>query len=167
MLKLSGVYGFGEGEQTAQGLFGLGSFEVPIIPPSLGLRRTIFLRGYEENFQTGDRIAKLSCAYRFPILYIYEGVTGSTPIYYKQLFAEIFYEGGRTWDKEGEGDDRGWINAVGLEVNFSLKLLRFIRIAPGLGLVFTPDRSKRDSNNDENVDEHFQLYFTIKGFVNF
>jgi len=83
------------------------------------------------------------------------------------LFAEVFYEGGKTWDREDEGDDLGWINAMGLEMNLSMKLLRYIRIAPGLGFVFAPERSKKDPNDDEDVDERFQLYITIKGFVNF
>ncbi len=125
--------------------------------------RSITLRGYEENFQTGDRVVKGSCAYRFPIVDISKGA-GSAPFFAKQLFAEVFYEGGRTWDDEGEGDERGWLDSMGLEVNFSLKLLRFLRIAPGLGFAYAPDRPKGD---DDGLDERYQIYIVIKGFVNF
>ena len=163
VLKLSGTYGFGHGDRTAQGLFGLGGFGSPVSSTFLGIPRSIALRGYEENFQTGEHVAKGSCAYRFPIVDISKGA-GSAPFFAKQLFAEIFYERGRTWDDEGEGDDRGWLDAMGLEVNFSLKLLRFMQIAPGLGFAYAPDRPEGD---DDGLDERYQIYIVIKGFVNF
>ena len=163
VLKLSGTYGFGYGDRTAQGLFGLGGFGSPVSSTSLGMPRSITLRGYEENFQTGDRVVKGSCAYRFPIVDISKG-SGSGPFFAKQLFAEVFYERGRTWDDEGEGDDRGWLDSMGLEINFSFKLLRFMHIAPGLGFAYAPDRPKDD---DDGLDERYQIYIVIKGFVNF
>ncbi len=128
--------------------------------------RSIALRGYEENFQTGERVAKISGAYRFPILDTSRG-GGSAPLYTKQLFGEIFYETGRTWDDEGVGDDLGWIESTGLELNVSLKLLRFLKIAPGLGFVYAPDRSEDTRDNDDESDERYQIYITIKGWVNF
>ncbi|NVM22995.1 MAG: PD40 domain-containing protein [Desulfobacterales bacterium] len=50
VLKLSGSYGFGHGDRTAQGLFGLGGFGNPISSTSPGMPRSITLRGYVENF---------------------------------------------------------------------------------------------------------------------
>lgn len=167
VLRVSANFGLGGGDRTDQGLFGLGGFGSLLAAGSPGIQRGIYLRGYDENFQTGDRIAKVSCSYRFPILDLSRGVAGSMPVYFKQIFAEVFYEGGRTWDDKGIGDDKGWINAAGLEANFSLKLLRFMRIAPGLGFAFAADRPRNDSENDEGLDERFQVYVAIKAFVNF
>ena len=165
VLKLSGSYGFGHGDRTAQGLFGLGGFASPLSFASLGIPRSITLRGYDENFQTGDRVAKGTLAYRFPIVNISKGAGGSAPFYLNQLFAEVFYERGRTWDDEGEGDDRGWLDSMGLELNFSFKLLRFMRIAPGLGALYAPDRLRDRGDRDD--DERYQVYFSLKGSVNF
>ena len=89
---------------------------------------------------------------------------GSGPFFAKQLFAEVFYESGRTWDDEGEGDDRGWLDSMGLEVNLSFNLLRIMHIAPGLGFAYAPDRPKDD---DDGLDERYQTYIVIKGYVNF
>ncbi len=164
VLKLSGIYGFGHGDRTAQGLFGLGGFVSPMLSTHLGMPRSIALRGYEENFQTGERVAKVSCAYRFPILDISRG-GGSAPFYTKQLFGEVFYETGRTWDDEGKGDDRGWLDATGVELNVSFKVFRFLKIAPGLGFAYAPDRSKDTGANDDGSDERYQIYITIKGWV--
>jgi hypothetical protein len=163
VFKLSGTYGFGRGDRTAQGMFGLGGYGIPISSISLGMPRSIALRGYEENFQTGDRVAKGACSYRFPILDISKG-SGSAPFFAKQLFAEVFYEGGRTWDDEGVGDDLGWLDSMGVEVNCSLEFLRLMQIAPGLGFAYAPDRPKGD---DDESDERYQVYITIKGWVSF
>jgi hypothetical protein len=39
-----------------------------------------------------------------------------------------------------------------------------MRIAPGLGVAYAPDRPKGD---DDGLDERYQIYIVIKGFVNF
>ena len=166
VLKFSCNYGFGHGDRTAQGLFGLGGFVSPILSSYQGMPRSIALRGYEENFQTGERVAKVACAYRFPIFDLSRG-GGSAPFYTKQVFGEIFYERGRTWDDEGEGDYLGWIESTGLELNVSLKLLRFLKIAPGLGFVYAPDRPENTHDDDDESDERYQAYVTIKGWVSF
>jgi hypothetical protein len=167
VLKLSCLYGYGEGDRIAQRMFGLGGFGFPILSSSFGIKRSIPLRGYYENFQTGDRIVKAGLSYRFPIYNLSRGATGSMPLYFNQLFAEVFYEGGRTWD-EKDDDDEYWMNATGFEVNFSIKLLRFLRIAPGLGFVYVPQRIREESeDSDSETDKRFQSYVSIKGFVNF
>lgn len=51
--------------------------------------------------------------------------------------------------------------------NFALKLLRFIQIAPGLGFAYAPDRPKHSSGDEDDPDERYQIYITIKGWVNF
>ncbi|OEU58250.1 MAG: hypothetical protein BAW33_00120 [Desulfobacterales bacterium C00003104] len=162
VLKLAGTYGFGHGDRTAQGMFGLGGFGDIISAKSPGMQRSITIRGYEANYQTGTRVAKLSSAYRFPIAGIWKGA-GSAPFFAKQVFAEVFYEAGRTWDNEGKGDDLGWLHATGLECNFSMKLLRYMDFAPGLGVVYAPDRPK----GGDDDDERWQFYISIKGSVNF
>jgi hypothetical protein len=151
-------------------MFGLGGFGFPILSSSFGIERSIPLRGYYENFQTGDRIVKAGLSYRFPIYNLSRGATGSMPIYFNQIFAEVFYEGGRTWDEKDDydNDDEYWMNASGFEVNFSIKLLRFLRIAPGLGFAYVPQRTREETeDNDDEIDERFQAYVSIKGFVNF
>ena len=120
------------------------------------------LRGYEPNFQTGDKIFKASLAYRFPLIDLSKGREGGFPFYSRQLFAEIFYEGGRTWDDEGRGDDRGWINSYGAEVNYAMKILRYLAFSPGVGVAYAPDRPE-----DDEDDSTVQVYLTIKGWVNF
>lgn len=170
VFKLAGVYGAGSGDNMAQGLFGLGGLGSPILTPSFGVPRTISLRGYEENTLTGRRIAKVSCAYRWPILDFSRGmIGGSFPIYFKQLFAEVFYEGGRTWETEKMGASDQWIQSMGLEVNFSLKLLRFAQFAPGLGVLYAPERLPLNCEKGETgcqQDQRFQIYLTFKGIVN-
>ncbi|NVM22996.1 MAG: hypothetical protein HWN68_14595 [Desulfobacterales bacterium] len=71
------------------------------------------------------------------------------------------------WDEKGKGDDRDWLDSIGLEVNVSIKLLRFINIAPGLGFLYAPDRPKHSPGNEDGPDERRQIYISIKGAVNF
>ena len=52
-------------------------------------------------------------------------------------------------------------------LNFALKLFRFIQIAPGLGFAYAPDRPKHSSGDEDDPDERYQIYITIKGWVNF
>jgi hypothetical protein len=73
------------------------------------------------------------------------------------LFAEVFYEGGRTWDDQSNGAGEEWINAGGVEVNYAMKMFRFLAFSPGLGVVYAPDRR----------EDELQLYLSIKGWVNF
>jgi hypothetical protein len=162
IVKGSAAFGYGTGDRTAQGLFGLGGMVSPVEEDSPGIPRTLTLRGYKSNFQTGDRVLKTALAYRFPLKDFSKGREGTFPFYSRQLFAEIFYEGGRTWDDEGRGDDHGWINSYGAEVNYAMKILRYLAFSPGVGIAYTPDRP-RDDKDDNTV----QFYFTIKGWVNF
>jgi Tol biopolymer transport system component len=162
VLKLSCTYGYGTGDRSAEGLFGIGGIYTPLAPPGLG--RSFPLRGYEENVQTGDQIAKITCAYRFPILDIFKAETGSMPVYYRQLFAEIFYDGGMAWSTGAGENDRIWLDSVGIEFNFSIRLLRFLELAPGIGIVYALDQSHY--GDDDDHAKQYQLYLSIKGFVN-
>ena len=158
VLKLFAAYGFGTGDRIAQGSFGLGGYAQPVAQLTPGLPDTLTLRGYTTNFQVGDKVATVGAAYRFPIWDFSRGKEGIFPFYSRQLSAEIFYEGGRTWNANGSGEERGWINAAGAEVNFAMKMLRYLAIAPGVGVAFAPDRDDAET---------VQPYFTVKGWVNF
>lgn len=162
VVKASAAFGYGTGDRTAQGLFGLGGLGSLIQEDSPGIPRILSLRGYESNFQTGDRILKAALAYRFPLKDFSKGREGVFPFYSRQLFAEVFYEGGRTWDDAGRGDDRGWINSYGVEVNYAMKILRYLAFSPGVGIVYVSDRPE-----DDEDDNKIQAYVTIKGWVNF
>jgi hypothetical protein len=159
VLKLSATYGFSDGDRIAQGAFGLGGYGSPVADLAPGIPNTLSLRGYPINFQTGESIAKASAAYRFPLRDFSKGAEGAFPFYSRQLFAEVFYEGGQAWDNPSQGNHEKWINACGLEVNYALKMLRFLAFSPGIGLAYAPDRP----DDEDDV----QLYLSIKGWVNF
>jgi Tol biopolymer transport system component len=158
VFKLAAAYGFSEGDRIAQGSFGLGGFASPVAQLTPGIPDTLTLRGYSTNFRIGDEAATAAAAYRFPIWDISRGKEGIFPFYSRQLFAEIFYEGGRTWLDRQSGGDGDWLDAAGAEVNFAMTMLRYLAIAPGIGAVYAPDREEEDE---------LQLYLTVKGWVNF
>jgi len=162
VLKLSGTYGFGSGDRAAQGHFGLGGAKSPGAYLSPSIPGTLSLRGYPPNFQTGDRVLKVSLSYRFPIRDFSKGHEGKFPLYSRQFFGEIFSEAGRTWDENGYGDDLGWIHSYGIEVNYALKIFRFLRASPGLGIAYAPDRIRRGPQESDA-----EIYLSLKGWVNF
>lgn len=165
VLLLSGFYGHGEGDDIAQGYFGLGGQSVALYPGSSpGIAERQGLRGYTTNYQTGERIVKGLASYRFPIYNFFRGHEGVFPTYLRQISGNVFYEGGRTWDEEGMGDRLEWIQSVGTEVNVALTLFRYLKFAPGLGLAYAPD--KVDSGAEED-DSRLTLYISIKGWVSF
>jgi len=162
VLKISGSYGEGWGDDYAQGLFGLGgfgSFPAALTP---GIARTLGLRGYDTNFQTGQRVIRAGAAYRFPVLNLFKGIESGFPLYNRDLFVEVFYEGGRTDDDMNVGDDLGWLNSAGAEVNYGMSLLRFLRFAPGIGVAYVPQRDDRDPDEYE-----FVSYISLKLWANF
>jgi hypothetical protein len=75
---------------------------------------------------------------------------------------EVFYEGGRTDDNAGFGDDIGWLNSAGAEINYGMSLLRFLKFAPGAGIAYAPQRNDRDSDLYEVTG-----YFSLKFWGNF
>jgi Tol biopolymer transport system component len=161
VLKISGTYGAGWGDSFAQGQFGLGGFD--LLPAALkpGIPRTLGLRGYNSNFQTGSEVVRAAAAYRFPVWNIFKGLESGFPLYNRDLFLELFYEGGRTYDDEGIGDDIGWLHSAGLEVNYGLTLLRYLSFAPGIGAAYVPQRDDRDPDEYEVVP-----YLSIKLWAN-
>jgi hypothetical protein len=84
----------------------------------------------------------------------------------EQLFMEIFYEGGQVHDSTVPDADTDWLNAAGVEVNFATKLLRFIPVAPGIGVAYAFDREERNDEGDR-VSEKLSVYLSIKTSVNF
>ena len=163
VLKLHGTYAHGWGDETVQGLFGVGGMMGLVDATYPGVQRRLYLRGYDPNFQIGESALTAGVSYRFPIWDIFKGFESAFPIYTRSLALELFYEGGRTWDDKGDGDRYGWLNAVGTEVTFGLAMFRYLNFAPGVGLVFAPDNP--DSGPDENDD--LQVYLTIKGWYDF
>ncbi|MGD9187147.1 MAG: hypothetical protein PVI89_02995, partial [Desulfobacteraceae bacterium] len=161
VLKISGTYGAGWGDDFAQGQFGLGGFD--LLPTALkpGIPRTLGLRGYNSNFQTGQEVVRAAAAYRLPLWNIFKGMESGFPLYNRDLFLELFYEGGRTYDDEGIGDDIGWLHSAGLEINYGLTLLRYISFSPGLGVAYVPQRDDRDPDEYEVVP-----YLSIKLWAN-
>jgi hypothetical protein len=165
VVKLETVYGRSRGDETTQGAFGLGGLGFSLLPP-LGVDRSIGLRGYESNYQVGDEAIKVGAAYRLPLWRPYRNLNATFPLYLQQLFMEIFYEGGQVNDSAIEGGDTQWLNAAGVEVNFATKLLRFLPVAPGLGVAYAFDREARDDEEDR-LSEKLSVYFSIKTSVNF
>ncbi|MEJ2039241.1 MAG: BamA/TamA family outer membrane protein, partial [Desulfosarcinaceae bacterium] len=162
VLKLSGTYAWGWGDRTAQGLFGLGGFGSTDLFQTPGVGRTLTLRGYEPNFLTGQEAVRTEVSYRFPIWNIFKGAESWFPVYARSLFAEVFYEGGRTWNDVTRDDDLDWINAAGVEVNFGTTLFRFLKFAPGLGVAYVPERNHFDEDKEDVV-----VYMAIKLWANF
>jgi len=166
-LKLQGAYATGTGDESAQGLFGLGGYLPAIIAPQ-GLDRNISLRGYPANYQVGDEIVKGAVAYRFPIYQRYKNVTATMPLYLHQIFSEVYYEGGKVTGEGVVGQENEWINAAGLEINLSTTLFRFLPIAPGIGIVYAFDYEERkQAGEDSDEDNKLQIYVSLKTTINF
>ncbi|MFO7560798.1 MAG: hypothetical protein R6X10_18375 [Desulfobacterales bacterium] len=161
---ISGFYGFGDGDRVAQGYFGLGGGQGSSYFQSdaFGISRNQSLRGYTENYQTGESIAKTMAAYRFPVFNFFKGYGNRFPSYLRQISCEVFYEGGRTWNENGNGDHSGWISAIGTEANFSMTLLRYLNFAPGLGVAYAPDKIV-----EEDEESKLNVYVSIKGWISF
>ena len=173
VLKLEGIYGVSRGDEIDQGAFGIGGYGSLQADTTPGLDRNITLRGYADNTQVGRDVVKASVAYRFPIYRIYQGGSATVPLYFQQLFGEVFYEGGKAWGLESEDTpDSEWLNSAGAELNFSTTLLRFMEIAPGVGVAYAFDREKKkrydeDEEDSEDSDQKLQVYVSIKATVNF
>ncbi len=170
VLRLEGIGGAGQGDETAQSFFGLGGYGVVQQMASPGLDRNVILRGYNSNSQVGRYLVKTGAAYRFPLMSYYRGVDATLPLYTHQLFGELYYEGGHAWcGGTTSALDASWLNAAGFELNLALTLFRYAQMAPGLGIVYAFDR--KDPNpgaaDDDAQNQKLQLYFSIKAVVNF
>ena len=182
VLRLGGTYATGTGDETLQGLFGLGT-DIMSITDIPGLDRNIGLRGYGSNYQVGDEVVMGSVAYRFPLISVYRNINTTAPLYLHRWFGEVFYEGGvATSDGDMIDDENEWISSAGLELNFSTTVLRMLSIAPGLGVVYAFDYEERDSFDDEEYeyegddsddddlswgDGKLQVYLSLKAVVSF
>jgi hypothetical protein len=166
VLKLEGVYARGSGDRTRQGFFGLGAFGIPPFPDQ-GLGRNIGLRGYPANYQVGDEAVKAGLAYRFPIFRFYKNAGPTSPFYFHQIFGEVFYEGGRIKDRAMPERQNEWIQSVGLEVNFSTTMLRFLPVAAGVGMAYAFDYEDRLRVDEADENNKLQIYLSIKTVVNF
>ena len=160
VLKMDWVYGAGSGDETAQGFFGVGGPGDVVENSTPGLARSLALRGYEPNTQVGRQATRAITAWRFPLCRVYKGMSATKPVYRQQLFGELFWDIGKAWGGEPEGEPANdWLNSVGLELNFSMTLLRFLDVAPGIGVAYAFER--------EPSDERAQVYFSLKSAVNF
>ncbi|RJP82372.1 MAG: hypothetical protein C4522_03495 [Desulfobacteraceae bacterium] len=164
VLLVSGFYGYGDGDPYAQGYFGLGGSPGASLfaGDSFGISRTVGIRGYSGNDQVGEKITRAIASYRFPIVNFSKGFGNRFPSYFQQIHGEVYYEGGRTWDEIGRGDELEWLNAAGTEVNLSMTLLRYLQFAPGLGVVYAPDQRLEDEEENEVT-----AYISVKGWVSF
>ena len=160
VLKMDGVYGAGSGDETAQGFFGVGGLGDAIEESTPGMARAFALRGYEPNTQVGRQATRAITAYRFPVCRVYRNLAATKPVYRQQIFGELFWDIGKAWGGEAPGEpSNDWLNSAGLEINYSLALLRFLDMAPGIGVVYAFDR--------EPSNERAQVYFSLKTAVNF
>ncbi len=162
VLKLSGAYARGWGDETAQGLFGLGGFGLADLYLTPGVGRSLSLRGYDNNFMVGREAVRATASYRFPIWNLFRGAESWFPFYARSLFAEVYYEGGKTWNGVTRDDDIDWLHAAGLEADFGMTLFRFIQFAPGLGVVYAPQRDEFDEDKEEVI-----VYLGVKLWYNF
>ena len=165
VIKLETVYGHSWGDETAQGAFGLGGLGFGLLA-SLGVDRGIRLRGYDSNYRVGQAAVKLGIAYRCPLWQPFRNLNATFPLYLQQLFLELFYEGGRIQESAIAQADTDWLNAAGLEVNLATQLLRFLPVAPGVGVVYAFDREARNNEGDR-PSEKLSVYFSLKANVNF
>jgi len=169
VLRLQGVYGASSGDEVAQGAFGVGGYGWLLDASTPGLDPSIILRGYGVNYQVGSQAVKASAAYRFPIFNVYRGVSTTAPFYLRQVFGEIFYEGGKAWGQEPVGrPENEWLNSAGIELNMAMTVLRVLTFAPGIGVAVVPEREERERVEDDDTDdETVQVYFAIKAGVNY
>jgi len=167
VVRLEGVYARATGDKTLQGSFGLGQGSgSPIDVP--GFDRSVGLRGYGPNWQVGDEVMKAGIAYRLPLFRLYRGAGTTAPFYMHQIFGEVFYEGGRANGTDPvTRKEYEWIGSAGAELNFGMTVCRFLRLSPGLGVVYAFDYDDRDSDDRENEERKLQVYLTLKGVVNF
>lgn len=166
VIKLQAAYGHSWGDETAQGAFGLGGLGFSPLSSPLGVDRNISLRGYESNYLVGDEVVKVGLAYRLPLWQPYRNINATSPFYFQQLFVEVFYEGGQVKDSTIADADTGWLNAAGAEINFATTLLRFLPVAPGIGVAYAFDREERGDDEDR-LSEKLSVYLSIKTSVNF
>lgn len=161
VLKLQVSYAKGSGDVTGQGLFGVGGFNGLLGSFTPGVSRTVLLRGYETNAQVGEEAVSAGLAYRLPIWGIHRGADATTPIYFKQVFMEVFAEAGKA---ENPGEDADWLTSYGVEANLALRAFRFAEFSPGLGIVYAPEREDVDNSSE---DDRLQLYISLKANVSF
>ena len=169
VLKLHGAYGAASGDNAAQGAFGAGGYGWLMEASTPGLDPGMVLRGYDPNYQVGSQAMKASAAYRFPIVNVYRGTSTTSPLYFRQLFGELFYDGGKAWGQEPAGQpDNVWLSSFGVELNMGMTVLHFLTVAPGMGLAVAPQREvRRHADSDDSDDDSVQFYFAIKAGVNY
>jgi len=67
---------------------------------SLGGTRDLFVRGYDEATQFGDRAVAGTAEWRFPIALVERGV-GLVPVYLDRVWGTAFVDGGTAWCVQG------------------------------------------------------------------
>lgn len=166
VLKFEAVGGVAGGDETAQGMFGLGGMAMmPGTGSGVVVDRSVGLRGYLENTQVGDKVTRFGLSYRLPLMGYYRSRGPVSAVYTHQLFVEVFGEAGRVWDAEsGRADGEGWLRSVGAEMNCSMTLFHLLDVAPGIGVAYAADRYV--APNDEEASKAV-IYLSVKGVVNF
>ncbi|SOD03023.1 WD40-like Beta Propeller Repeat [bacterium JGI 053] len=67
---------------------------------ALGGTRDLFVRGYDDATQFGDRAAAATAEWRFPIALVERGV-GLVPVFLDRLWGTAFVDGGTAWCVQG------------------------------------------------------------------
>ncbi|MCX7991694.1 MAG: hypothetical protein N2999_06640 [Proteobacteria bacterium] len=133
--------GISEETKTAQNAFSLGGI------PSL--TNPFYLRGYPQNFQTGQYISTISLEYKYPLSYIFKG-PGTKPIFLEKLYNVIFIDAGSIWDDKNSFRLNDVRNAIGTELRADITLGYWAKITPILGIA-----------KGLNKDGATQIYFNI------
>jgi outer membrane protein assembly factor BamA len=147
VLMLGAAGGMSEGDTLAQGIFQLGGYSLNTGSIELDDRQ-FFLRGYEHNAFSGNRVALGSAEYRFPLWYPQRGLFKGW-LFFDSIAGAAFYDVGNAWDGETEWED--FKHSVGGELRLNLGL-RYNELPLSLRFGFA------EGLDDEGES---QLYFAV------
>lgn len=165
VVKLGGLYGGSSGTPFAQGAYSLGGLPSSMTSQSSNpnpFDQAVGLRGYASNAQVGGHVERWQAAYRFPLWNRFSQSESGFPIYNRSLMAEVFYEQGRVWDAPAQTGQIGWLHSTGVELRYGLSFLRYLDIAPGLGLAYARDNPQLDPSK-----RRLQAYFSLSVWAGF
>jgi hypothetical protein len=118
-LVLAGFAGWSGGDDRPQGRFAIGGGS------GIGLPR-----GYADAEAGGDQALAWSVAYRASLWPAFTWFS-TTPLGFRHLVGEVFYDSGQVTDDRPGGDGR-WYRSAGVEVRGEWEYF-LVRLAPGLG----------------------------------
>ncbi|MBD3307104.1 BamA/TamA family outer membrane protein [candidate division KSB3 bacterium] len=131
VLAVRALGGLSDGDTLAQGVFQLGGYTLNT-QAALIYEPQIFLRGYEENAFTGDRVALGTVEYRVPIWFLQRTVWRGR-ILWDSIAGTAFFETGDAW--HNADDEASLQSSAGVELTLNLGL-RYGRWPLSLSLGF-------------------------------